>query len=493
MKQKGSGEKLVSDTKRCRTLFWVVGHIFHHSLWCIFAIALLVTTPLRSQSIEVDNFDTPIEYEDGAFDQPSNVEPEAGPFRLNLDDCVKLALEHNGKIQGKISGIEAAQWQKKEANGFWKPRIDYEYQAAGVPADLANAFDAYFNGDWSFFNRAKITLGVPVFAFGQFKLAQQLAEQGLQKSFQDKHHDDAQVVSEVKQLFYGILLAEELHSLLDTVHDEVVKRIGKEEKDLEHSPFQLMQLKLVELELEKRMAEVDDKEILAKAGMRLQLDLPPEAEFSLARHKLRPISASLGTLEDYIKVAQQYRPEAQMVDIGVHAKTLEYQLEKRKMLPGVGVGGFAEIGRTTSHISGVSAQNPDPFNFTRGGLGLEVRGKLDFFGSHARIKRLEAEVRKAQVESQIAKRGINLDVEESYLIAKRAGENLVRADQTQTVARRMLFLATSNLDIGVGDEKDYVEALKIMVQSRGEYFKSVFDFNVSLAKLDEKIGVGGSR
>ena len=457
----------------------------------IFLAALFVSTSLMAQTAtpqEEEAVDV-IEYDDGSYDAASQLEFAGGPLILNLNDCIRLALANNGKIQGKMSGIEAAGWQKKEAKGYWKPRLEYEYQGAVVPADISDAFNAYFNADWSFFSRGKLTLGVPVYSFGQFKLAEKLADQGVQKSIQDKYKDEAEVASQVRQLFSGILLSKELHDLLDNARDELERRIEKEEANPEHSPFQTMQMQMVLLEVEKRLAEINDRGNLAKAGMRVQLGLPPDADFGLTQDKLRPVRATLGSLEDYLKVAGDYRPESQMLAIGVQAKQLEYQLEKRKMMPGLGLGGFVEIGRTTSDIRGVSASNVDPFNFTRGGLGIEMRGKFDFYGSHTRIKRLEAEYHKTLLDVSIAKRAIGLDVQEAYQNAKRAQDNLMRADETQSLARRMMFVTKSNIDIGLGSEKEYVEALKQLVESRGDYFKTVFDFNVALAKLDEKIGV----
>ena len=52
----------------------------------------------------------------------------------------------------------------------------------------------------------------------------------------------------------------------------------------------------------------------------------------------------------------------------------------------------------------------------------------------------------------------------------------------------MMFLSKTNLDIGVGEEQQYTDALQLVLLTRGEYYKTVFDYNIALAKLEEKIG-----
>ena len=52
----------------------------------------------------------------------------------------------------------------------------------------------------------------------------------------------------------------------------------------------------------------------------------------------------------------------------------------------------------------------------------------------------------------------------------------------------MLFLAKSNLDLGIGEQNDYVEALKMVLVTRGQELEAVVNFNLAVAKLDEKIG-----
>jgi outer membrane protein TolC len=89
----------------------------------------------------------------------------------------------------------------------------------------------------------------------------------------------------------------------------------------------------------------------------------------------------------------------------------------------------------------------------------------------------------------IAKEGVKFEIKDAFLRAKVAQGNLQRARNAEKTARQILFLAQSNYDIGVGEQRELVDALQLVLLTRGRYFEAVFDYNIALAQLDEKIGV----
>ena len=409
----------------------------------------------------------------------------------SLQDCLRFALQKNDLIRSRVEGIEAARWRRNEADARFWPVLQYEYNAAPVPQDVSNAFNEFFTGNLSMFNRFKIGLGIPIYTFGQLETVQKMADKGVEAATQEKFKEDAKVASDVRQLYYGIQLGQELERLLESAVEELRKKITEEEQKSEHSPMDLMKMEMVLLELEKQMMDTGENRALAEQGMRVQMGLPDDFQFELDSNRLRPLPALLGEMEEYFAVAMDSRPEARLVKIGTEVKRFQYELEKKKWFPTMGVGGFFELGRTTSEISGVTSTDDfsDPFNFTRAGIGLEIKGQIDFHGQRARAKRAGSEYYKALLEKVMAERGLRLDVEKTYREAKRAEKNVDGLEEKQRLARRMMFLAKSNYDVGLGEKNEFIESLKLLLVSRAEYLKSVFDYNSILARLDEKIGV----
>ncbi|MBI4211171.1 MAG: TolC family protein, partial [Deltaproteobacteria bacterium] len=206
--------------------------------------------------------------------------------------------------------------------------------------------------------------------------------------------------------------------------------------------------------------------------------------------RLKPLLVNFSSLEKFTEASSANRPDFQLLDIGIATKQKLYKLEKLKLMPKAGIGAFFEIGGTTSTVSGVQATDDfnNPFNYKRAGLGFQVEGKFDFHGAAARIRKAKAEYLEVSQKRSIAKRGLNLETQQAFLNAKRQFENMQRARKAHSLARQMLFLARSNLDIGLGEKDDYLDALKRTLVSRGEYLKATFDANVATADLSRLVG-----
>jgi outer membrane protein TolC len=342
-----------------------------------------------------------------------------------------------------------------------------------------------------------VGVGVPLYSFGKLSLAKRLAKSGLKSAEVLQFQEKNQLISKVRQLYYGVLLAEEVGRLVKEAYNRLDSEIKKrnveieEAADVEYSPIDNLKMKVFLYDLEKRLADVRQKEAMALEGLRVQMGLAPGTVFTVFSKKLRPVVAELKPFDDYVAVAMTSRPDVKLLSVGLDAKRNQYLLEKRKLLPDVGAGLFFELGRTASDVRGIIATDDfnDPFNFTRAGVGLQISGKFDFHGANARIKKSRSEYYKLNLEQMLAKEAMKLDVKDAFLRAKTAQANLKRAREAEKVARQILFLTQSNYGIGIGDSKDLVDALQMILTTRGRYFESVFDYNSALAVLDEKIGV----
>ncbi|MBI4125953.1 MAG: TolC family protein [Deltaproteobacteria bacterium] len=411
---------------------------------------------------------------------------------LTLDDCVKMALERNEKVIGAQYGVNAAEGQLTEASANFWPVLDYQYRAAPVPTDVSRAVDSFFEGQVAMFNSLHVGVGIPLTAFGQIKTAKDLARHGIEAAKLGVTKEKGVLASQVTILYYGIQLAAEIDGLLRDALEKINRRIETEEaKDLPAlSPIEMVKLKLFRAELMTRRAEILYNRRVAEEGLRIQLALPDDRQLHLSSYRLLSTSEPLRTPEELLAIAAEKRPEARLSDVGVAAKSKQFELEKLKLRPRAGVGLFADVGRTTSSVSGLTATDDfsDPFNFTRAGVGFQLEGKIDFHGAAGRIDKAKAEYLKASYERNIAKRGLGLEVRKAHEQARRAQENMSRAEEAEKLARQMLFLAKSNMEIGVDGKDDYAEALKNVLLTRGLHFQSIFDYNVAMAELTRVTG-----
>lgn len=414
----------------------------------------------------------------------------AKPLKLTLEDCIRIALVNNNRIQATEYGIDSAQARYSEASARFYPIFEYEWLSAPVPKNLSHAVKTFFKGEWAWWNKIRVAMGVPIYAFGKMSIIKDLARGGITAAREERKRERLSTVTQVRQLYYGVLLAEELGRLIVKAHNKLSSEVEKKEKD-GRSPVDRIKGKVFLVELEKRLAEARDKEMLALEGLRVQLGLNPDVAVMVYSEKLRPLRTELRPLEAYMETALSHRPDVKLVEVGLESRRKQYQLEKRRFFPDVGVGAYVEVGRTIGEVVGITTTDDwsDPLEFSRAGIGMRVEGKFDVHGQAARVKKARSDYYKASLEHYMAKDGITLEVRKVYMEALTGLDNVRRADKAQKYSRQLMFLTQSNYELGVGEEDEYIDALQLVLLSRGQYFEAVFNYNVALAILDEKAGI----
>jgi len=412
--------------------------------------------------------------------------------RLDLNEAIKRALRHNHELKIKRHEFNKAEARFKEANIIGRPVITYENQLAPAPKDVSRAVESFFEGDLTVFNRVKIGIGIPVTTFGKISRAKRLARNGIEAASQQRVKKESEVVFKVKQLYYGVLLAREVRRLVETAYGRATKEIRKREDKGGTNPVALLKLKIFRSDMQKKLDESNKQEILALEALHLLLGLERGLSFDVKKARLRPIKRSLKSYSHHRGIAYRQRADIKLLQIGVRSAHLNYDLEKYRYAPNLGVGAFFEMGRAPN-VRGVTTTDDfsDPFNFTRAGIGLQLKGKFDWGTRSAKISQAQADSLKVEIQADLALGGILLQVKKAYLTVKSAKQELDRAEEASKFARQVLFLTQSNFDIGLAEPKDLIDAISQFLITRGDFFKAVFEYNVSFAELDKTTGTMG--
>jgi len=410
---------------------------------------------------------------------------------VSLDDCVKMALLNNKEIRASDYDIEAAQWRLREAKAGGMPVVEYSVELGPAPTDIDNALESMFNGNITLASRFRLELGIPVYTFGKLAIAQSLAKDGVQAERVKKEQKENEIVVKVKKLYWGILLARDLIALLKEAEGHLSAEIRRKESDEKEppDPVAITKLKLFRFETSKKLYEAEQKEQLAVEGLRITLGVSKNYSLSILNKHLQPANFNVKEFQSYLTGERKNNPDEKLLNIGLQAKEKQYRLEKRALLPDIGAGGLFEFGVSTDPITGLAADDDfnNPFNFVRAAVGVRLRGKLDINGQVSKIKRTQAEYYSAALKKSIAKEGLELDLRKQFEEVKRAKQELEDSDKGRQLARQLVFLTKSNLDIGIGEPNEYADALKQYLIMRGRYLESTFNYNTTVAELEAKI------
>lgn len=408
---------------------------------------------------------------------------------LGLKDCVELALAKNQDLEGLQYDIYSSVSRKIEATKRYVPVVKYKYRFAPVPRDIESASESFFSGDISVLNSIRLEAGIPVSTFGRLTLQKQLADLGIDASQMFKQRKADEVILDVYRAYYGILLARELRVLANKGLDAVRSKVAELEKEETTDQLQILKLKAILYQVEKKLDEANQKELVADAGLKFLMGLPHEENIILRDKYLKKIHFKHRSLNQHLKKSQDNRPEYKLLDFQVQEKQMRYGLAKKEYLPNLYLGGFFDYANSPG-IRGEGNTNDftNPFNYIRAGVGFELKGELDFRKLMANSKRAKADFFKAVVEKSSKTKQLNLDLKRSYLELSQRRKLLNRAEKEQRSARQIVFLTKSNLDIGLGEKKDYLEALQSYLLIQAAVYENVYQYNVAVARLKQKDG-----
>lgn len=410
-------------------------------------------------------------------------------YRLNLNQCFELAMRNNQELIAANYDVAEVVAKKIEATKRYVPVTKYKYRMGPVPRDLDNNLQSLANGDISLFNSIRIETGAPVTTFGRLKIAQTLADLGVELKNLERQKKADEILLNVYKLYDGILLARELKSLLQQGLDAVNNKITEMEAEETTDQLEILKLKVVLYEAERRFQEADSKEAIAVATLKVLMGLEDDVDFDIVDHSLTQEPFRMRPFEEILAISKANRAEYKLLEKGVVARGLQVDLEKKEYLPNLGWGGFFEYG-VAPGIRGDEDENSftDPFNYTRGGLGLELSGTLDFRGTKSKVEQAKAVYYKTLAQKRAATSGLELDLKKAYLELDQHQFLLSRAESDKKAARQIVFLTKSNLDLGLGERKDYLDALQSYLVFQGRAFEAIFNYNSAVATLRAKMG-----
>lgn len=411
------------------------------------------------------------------------------PLRADFRGCVEMALKNNDQIRSARAEAEIARGKELEAHPRGIPVVKYEHRVAPIPQDVDNAADSFFGGDITVFNNFKIELGSPLTTFGRIKTAQELAALGFDASLFKRGKSVDEIILKVYQTYQGLILGRELLHLADQAVDAINGKINSLEKQKVKDQLAILKLKVALYEVQRKEAEANKKKQLALMALKFQVGVDLEDDFDIRSEALSPVGYKILPVQAYVDQSKSYLPEYHLLETGILAKEKQLKLEKMATVPALGVGAFFDIGRAPN-VTGEEDESTftNPFNFTKAGIGLQLKGEFDYARRRAKVKQAEAELVKMIYDKRAGVRGLELDIRKAYLELQEAANLMAKADKEKRTAQQIVFLTKSNLDIGLGEKKDYFDALQSFLLFQGRQLEAIFNYNIAVATLRTKIG-----
>ncbi|RQW83429.1 MAG: TolC family protein [Geobacter sp.] len=425
-------------------------------------------------------------------------EVQQGTLVLSLDDCIRRALTASPLLGESSADIELAEAKLNEAKAHRFPQIELLglmgpiSKARGNQVTSSDRID-HLHG-LTIFARGDATIVQPLYTFGKISERMTAASHGIEVDRAKKVQKKNEITLKVKEYYYGLLLARELKALVSEVGEILDKARDKARKLLDKGSENVDALDIYKLDafsgqVRKYTEEATKGESLALAALRVEMGIPPETEFDIATARLTPDEDMNGTaLSSYLEAAKFKRPEYKQLKEGLQAREALVKAARADYFPDLFLGGYLSGAYSPDRDRVTNPWVPDEFNHLWAGIALGIKWKIDFGITAAKVAQERAQYNRLLSTNDYANANIPLQIRKAYLERLEAEKSIEATRDAYSNAKKWEVAAVANFDIGIGPAKEIFDSLQSYATMRSDYFRSIYNYKMSLANLEYAVG-----
>jgi len=417
---------------------------------------------------------------------------------LSLPQLIHMAIAKSPEIGESRSEIAAARSDLEQVKAAYYPQL--ESTAVVGPIDDAREpvirdnkiFDPSPGTSLSnigIFGRLDFTITQPLYTFGKLANRRKAASDGVRAKEFGLVEKKSRIALRVKQLYYALILAregidaaDEAGDFFDDARRRIIRLLDLDSPNVSESD--LYRIDAFRADSIRSRAEAQKGVEVAYFALKSLIHLPPGKEFDIAEEALPMKDEDLDEMESYIKKAFANRPEFKQLNAALEAQKFQVQAAQSDRYPSFFValeGSFATApGRDILDNPYI----PDDFNHAYAGVVAGVKWEFDFGIGRAKVDKVSAEYSKLLYTKASAEMNIRIQTVKSYqeVLEWKKAVNAYR--KAVSSSRKWVITALADFDMGVGTAENMLVAIEKYGHNQSKYLEALFNYNMSLAKLE---------
>jgi len=423
---------------------------------------------------------------------PASAQESGGePLILTLDACIDLALTQNPLFMATRSKEAGASAQVREAASRFFPTISgqgtdildkkvftLEFPSM-VPGQPAQRVKLDFTKSYQF----TLNLSMPLFTGGKLVSGFRQANYNLMATKETIRQSRHETVFNVKQAFYGYLLAKKFSEVageavaLAEKHYQNVKELydaGIASKfDLLRSEVQLANLKPQLIQARNGMA-------VAGLGLKMLLGLdlatPVEIKGDL---EFKPMETDV---EEAVSRAVLRRPELSQLEYQRRMAGEMLKIAKAGNMPTLAIGGAYNY---WSNFLNFKKNNWEGYYSVNLILDIPL---FNGFATQAQVGQARAQLKELEWTRKALVETVKYEVRQAVLGYKQAEESLLSQEKNVEQAREAVRIAELNYAEGLVTSLDVSTVQVALSQAETNHSQALYDCVISMAQLEKAIG-----
>ena len=438
---------------------------------------------------------------------PTGTISAQAPKTLTLEDSIQIARQTNLSIQTTQERVKSAEAQVRAAHAGLLPNValnsSYRY-AGALPKSVLETSGAFgppgaggamppvsnisdntetiieleFGAHHNF--QADLTLNQPIFAWGRYYKNYQSAKLNLAAAHKELDAAYNQLVFDVSEAFYRVLLSNEFVEVSEQAVELVEKQLKIAQNLFEAGASTNFDI----LRAEVLLANAKSNLIRAKNGARvamnvyknvLNIDLGDSIE--VQGNLEQPILEL--DLEPLIQQAMEKRPELHQLQFTEGAAKKQVDVAKTRNRPALSFFSNYQL----DHNDRLEEMN----RIWNLGFALNVP-IFDGLATRAAVKQAESGLKQTQLGKQQMTDAIELEVRSAYLNLLEAKTLINVQKETVEQAQESVRIANLRYENGMITSVELTDAQLALSQAEVNRLQSLHDYAVGLARLEKAIG-----
>lgn len=427
-------------------------------------------------------------------------------LRISFDEFLSIALENSGQMKVVETKVDLAENRTQMAKDQrFLPSLEFRSEHALVPGVTSpNGFpeeQIYLDGDayndWDkvgVFTRLRIQGVQPVITWGAVNKAIDAAKLGVKATQKEYEATQAELELRLYDLFHSYVFALEIERLLVDAQEKVEQIENALNKQLEDDPTEVdesdvFKFKVFKAQFGIQKEEVTQSLLFVRETWNYALRNSEGVIYEPEIRFLDPVQTDIQEIGYYQNSAKTNRAELVGLQLGKSALQTYIGSLKARNLPGLYFG-FS----TTFASTPIRPRQPNPFintpeNTFNTAVGFTIRQNLNFFQAKTSLARSRLEVNRLDFIKEAMQDGIILEVNEAYRNASLAEVKVEKTDEALLIAKEWLRMEQLDYDLGFGESKDLVDAVRQELELRLAEKQYIFEFNSAMAKLNKSAGL----
>jgi len=397
---------------------------------------------------------------------------------LTLDDAVNIALKNNKVLLTQKAKEDEAKAQTIVARANFMPTITVSgsyTRLSKVPemgAVMMGELDNYVTG---------IGLEQPLFTWGKIWNAYQLAKLNLNAVEEDYNKTESEVIFNVTQAFYGVMLLTELVKLSEEAYQQVKRHVDvvKKRYDAGLAPkFDLIRARVQLSNMEPQVIKAKNGLKSAKNGLKVLLDIPLEESISLEGElKYEPVEINLKEL-----IEEALLNRAELKSLKFRKKMSEKALA------------LARASNKPNLIGIANYEYKNPFFFEpkwETGWNVTIALQIPFFSGFStfgKVKEAKSQLKQVEFGMKLLRDGIELEVRD-VVSSLEEGKKLVESQEKNVhQAEEALEIAERRYKDGLATSLEVMDTQLALTQAKTNYLQAISDYTIARARLKKTIG-----